>query len=236
MSKFAILASARTGSTSLARVLGESPEVKMAIEPFHPGFADWNPEEKKYSELITDADSMNSSLDELFSKYTAIKVLDYQFAPDLYFIMLRRKDLKIIYLTRKNLAAMALSSLVALQTGEYQKTDKDTLYDHLKPVDLQAMAEQIDYAGKINKKFAKFLDLNRPNDHLKLFYEDLYSEDLNKNIQTLSLICEFLKISIPAKEAIIKYMMPSNAKINYGDIYKKVPNYEEIVKKFGEIN
>ena len=79
MNKFAIFAGARTGSTSLAKVLSESPDVKMEIEPFHEGFSKWNPKEKNYSELIKDPQTMNSALDELFSKYTAIKVLTYQF-------------------------------------------------------------------------------------------------------------------------------------------------------------
>lgn len=235
MSKFVIFASARTGSTSLSRVLGECPDVKMAIEPFHPGFPDWNPGEKKYSELITDPNSMNSALDELFNKYSAIKVLDYQFSRKIYFTLLKRKDLKILFLTRKNLVAMAVSSRVANQTGEYHKTDKAFLYENLKPVDLSAIAKEVDYIDRQNKAYGKFLKDNRPNDYLKLFYEELYSEDLKQDEKILLNICNFLGISLPPDEAIRKYMMPSNARINYQNLYKRIPNYSEIVEKFGEI-
>jgi hypothetical protein len=37
---------------------------------------------------------------------------------------------------------------------------------------------------------------------------------------------------MPSEKAIRRYMMPSKAKINYKNIYKKIPNYEDIVKKF----
>ncbi|MBD3280690.1 hypothetical protein GF389_04155, partial [Candidatus Dojkabacteria bacterium] len=45
MTKFAIFAHARSGSTSLAQVLAASPDVNMTIEPFHPDYSKWNPEE-----------------------------------------------------------------------------------------------------------------------------------------------------------------------------------------------
>lgn len=207
----------------------------MAIEPFHPGFPDWNPGEKKYSDLITNETTMNSALDELFDKYTAIKVLDYQFEKEIYEVMLKRTDLKILFLTRKSLVAMALSSRVAEQTKEYQKTNKTHLYENLEPVDIGKMEKEIEYIGRTNSYYRRFLDEHRSNDHLDLCYEDLYSEDLEQNKNTLKPICDFLGISMPSDEAIKKHMTPSEAKINYGDIYKKIPNYAEISERFGEV-
>ena len=45
----------------------------MAIEPFHPDYAEWNPGQKNYSALITNSASMNAALDELFAEHDAIK-------------------------------------------------------------------------------------------------------------------------------------------------------------------
>lgn len=235
MTKFIIFATARTGSTSLARVLGESADVKMAIEPFHEGFPKWNPEEKDYSKFIVDVKTMNEALDDLFSRYTAIKVLDYQMEPEIYYSMFKRKDFKTLFLRRKNIAQSALSSLIAKQTSEWHKQENTEIYKNLKPIDLNEMSEMIDYVISLNSKYAKFLEKNRKGDYLSLYYEELYSDNLEQNITNLKAICDFLGISLPSQEAIKKYMLPSEAKINYLDIYKNVPNYKEIERRFGKL-
>lgn len=235
MNKFVILAGARTGSTSLAKVLSESPDVKMAIEPFHEGYAKWNPGEKDYSKFIVDPETMNQALDELFSRYTAIKVLSYQFDEEIYFEMIRRKDLRILFLSRKNVPQEALSSLVAEQTSEYHQRLNEDVYDNLKPIDINQMEKMVDYVTSLNKTYSDFLEKNRKGDYLPLFYEELYSENLNQNVETLEAICDFLNISLPPIDAIKQYMLPSEAKINYTNIYKKVPNFNEIEERFGKV-
>jgi LPS sulfotransferase NodH len=234
MNKFIIFATARTGSTSLARVLGESSDVKMAIEPFHEGFSKWNPEEKNYSKLIVDSETMNQALDDLFSRYTAIKVLDYQLDPEVYYSMLKRKDFKILFLRRKNIVQSVLSNLVAEKTSEWHKQDNIEIYKNLKPINLDKMSEMIDYVTAMNSENAKFLEKNRKGDYLPLYYEELYSDSLEQNNANLKVICDFLNISLPPEEAIKKYMLPSEAKINYLNIYRDVPNYKEIEQKFGK--
>mgnify|MGYP001583562973 CR=1 FL=1 len=235
MNKFIIFATARTGSTSLARVLGESPDVKMAIEPFHDGFSKWNPEEKDYSKFIVDPKTMDEALDDLFSRYNAIKVLDYQLEPDIYYSMFKRKDFKILFLRRKNIAQSVLSNLVAEQTSEWHKQNNTEIYINLKPIDLDKMAEMIEYITELNSKYAKFLEENKKGDYLQLYYEELYSDSLEQNTSNLKVICDFLDISLPSEDAIKKYMLPSEAKINYLDIYKNVPNYKEIEKRFEKL-
>lgn len=235
MNKFIIFATARTGSTSLARVLGESSDVKMAIEPFHEGFSKWNPEEKDYSKFIVDSKTLDEALDDLFSRYTAIKVLDYQLEPEIYYSMFKRKELKILFLRRKNIAQSVLSNLVAEQTSQWHKQDNTEIYKDLKPIDLTKMSEMIDYVTAMNSENAKFLEENRKGDYLPLYYEELYSDSLEQNITNLKVICNFLEISLPPEEAVVKYMLPAEAKINYLDIYKNVPNYKEIEEKFGVV-
>lgn len=235
MNKFIIFATARTGSTSLARVLEESSDVKMAIEPFHDGFSRWNAGEKDYSNFIVDSETMNEALDDLFSRYTAIKVLDYQLEPEIYYSMFKRKDFKILFLRRKNIAQSVLSNLVAEQTAEWHKQGNTEIYKNLKPINLDKMSEMIEYIISLNSDNAKFLEENRKGDYLPLYYEELYSDSLEQNTTNLKVICDFLDISVPPDEAIKKYMLPSEAKINYLDIYKNVPNYEDIKMKFGKL-
>ena len=235
MSQFIIFASARSGSTSLAEVLNKSKGIKMAFEPFHPKFNTWTPDEKNYSKKIHNSATMNDALNELFSKYTSIKVLDYQFPKKIYFSMLNRKEFKIVFLRRKNLLSAAISNVIAHQTSQWQKQPDQTIYDHLKPIKLNKISEWVDYVGELNETYHQYLETHRKGNYLELIYEQLYSERLEKNKQTINEICQFLNISMPPINAIKKHMTPSQAKINSQNIYHKIPNFKEIKAKFGKI-
>jgi len=233
MSKFVLFANARSGSTSLAKLLDESPDVKLCMEPFHPKYSTWNPQGRDYSKFIKDPKTMNQSLDEIFSKYTAMKVLEYQISEEIYLTMLGRRDLKIILLQRKNLSKAALSSLIGQQTSIWQRDEMDeSKYKDLKSIDLQEIKKIVDYIGELNEMYADFLERNRKGEYIHLYYEDLFSEDMVKNKKTVSEICKFLDILPPNEGVIEKYMKPSNSKQNQDDLYKKVPNRKEIEKHF----
>lgn len=236
MTKFVLFANARSGSTSLAKLLNESPDVKLCIEPFHPNYNVWNPSERNYSEFIKNKETMNQALDELFEKFNAIKVLVYQFDEEIYKEMLGRESLKIVFLRRRNLAQAALSSLIGQQTSIWHKEDLDeSKYLNLKPIEISEIKNIVDYIGKMNGIYANYMETKRDGDYLNLFYEDLYSDLLDVNIKKISEICNFLDISLPPTEAIEKYMTPANAKQNQHNLYKKIPNWKEIENHYPEI-
>jgi LPS sulfotransferase NodH len=236
MSKFVIFATARSGSTSLAKVLAESKDVKMAMEPFHESFSKWNPKERDYSTFIKDEKSMGTAIEEIFKKHTAIKVLQYQFPEPIYFELLKRKDLKILFLKRRNNALARISGLIAEQTSIWQKSDTKKVdpevFNNLKSLDINELKKRIAYVEEQVQMYKKFLEDKRKGDYLDLFYEDLYSESIDKNVKTITEICMFLEISPPPLKAIKKYMLPSEAQISYNNLYKKVPNYNELAKEF----
>lgn len=231
--KFVIFANARTGSTSLAELLGKSEDVKISIEHFHPKYPSWNPQERNYSEFITNKVTMDEALNELFQKYTALKVLQYQFPFHIYFQMLRRQDLKILFLTRKSKFDTAISGFVAEQTAIWQKEDLDRVgkdrYFQLNPVPPQRLVDKIDYINELETTYRKFLEENRTGDFMELVYENLFSESEEQNRKTMNEICAFLKISLPPETAILKYMKISNSKINF-NLYQNLPNYQELLQ------
>lgn len=81
--------------------------------------------------------------------------------------------------------------------------------------------------------YEDFLKRNRGGDYLKLIYEELYSEDMLVNIETINRISKFLNITPPPTEIIEKYMKPSISKVNDQNLYSSIPNYNEIIKQFG---
>jgi len=234
MTKFIIFANARTGSTSLARVLGESPGVRMCMEPFHDKYAEWNPGERDYSKFVKDARTLDIALEEIFSKYTALKCLDYQLDESIYTRLLGRKDIKVVMLTRKNPVMAALSSLVAHQTSVWHKEEiGEDSFEQLKPIPIIEIEKATAYIESQNRQYDNFLEKNRPGDYLRLYYEDLYSTDKEQNLRTIKRICSFLDVPQPPESAIERYMNPKFAQISLGGTYNKVPNISEIENHFG---
>jgi LPS sulfotransferase NodH len=236
MSKFIILAIARSGSTSLARTLNESKEVKLAIEPFNPDYIKWNPNEPNYSERVNDLETLDEVADELFDRFTAIKTLDYQLDTEMYEHLMSRPKLKVILLYRKNVLESVLSAEISKQTGAWHKEDLDKSieesYNNLKPVRLDLIREHVDYTESQHKKLVNFLQKNKRGNCIELYYEDLYSEDSDKNRQTITNICDFLDVSVPDKKSIEKYMKISNAKVNSLEQYRMIPNFDEISRAY----
>ena len=148
--------------------------------------------------------------------------------------MLAKPGTKIIFLTRKNLVDAALSSLIAEQTSMWHKSEMDEkAYDNLKPVSLKKIEEIVNYIGKMNAIYSAFLHENRKGDFIEEFYEDMYSENLDVNMNKINSICNFLAIETPPLSAINQYMIPQNSKQNINNIYNKVPNISQIRSRFG---
>lgn len=236
MSNFIILAIARSGSTSLARVLNESKNVDLAIEPFNRSYTKWYPKEPNYLERVKDEASLDKVADELFARFTAIKTLNYQLDTELYERLVLRPDVKIILLYRKNIVKSVLSAEIAKQTNAWHKEDLNTAaketYNSLKSVSVDLVHEYTSFISSQHGRLLEFLKKNKSNNYIELFYEELYSEDSEKNAQTITEICEFLNIAEPEMKYIDKYMKVSNAKVNNLEQYRMIPNFDEISKDF----
>jgi hypothetical protein len=201
------------------------------METFHPKYIDWNPDENDYSKTIKTEEDMSKALNEISKKYNAMKVLKYQFSKKIYSAMLLEKDIKIINLSRKNAFDAALSSLIAQQTNIWQKEDEGEVKE-LKEIPLFKIQEIVENYDKDNDYYKKLLDENKLEEHIDLFYEDIFSEDNEENIKLIKYITTFLGIRMPPVEIIAKYMVPSSASIESKKRYSDIPNWEEIKEEF----
>lgn len=231
--KFILFANARSGSTSLAKTLDVSPDITLSMETFHPRYIQWNPDENDYSKTIKTEENMSKALNEISKKYNAMKVLKYQFSKKIYSTMLLEKDIKIINLSRKNAFDAALSSLIAQQTNIWQKEDEKEV-EQLKEIPIYKIQEIVENYDSDNKYYAEILDKNKPEEHIDLFYEDIFSEDNGENIRLIEKLTSFLGISMPPKNIIAKYMVPSSASIESKKRYSDIPNWAGIKKEFKE--
>ena len=231
--KFILFANARSGSTSLAKTLDASPDVNLSMETFHPKYLSWNPDEKDYSSTIKSEEDMKNALEKIFRKYNAMKVLKYQFPKRIYSTMLLEKGINIINLSRKNAFDAALSSLIAQQTNIWQKENEKEVKE-LSPIPIFKIQEIIEHYDANNDYYARLLGKNKPNEHINLFYEDIFSENNQKNIELIKQITDFLEIIMPSEEIITEYMIPSSASINSYKRHKDIPNWGTIKKEFKE--
>jgi LPS sulfotransferase NodH len=231
--KFILFANARSGSTSLAETLASSSDVTLSMEPFHPKYIEWNPDEKDYAKIIKSEEDMKKALKDISKKYNAMKVLKYQFSKRIYSAMLLEKDIKIINLSRKNAFDAALSSLIAQQTNIWQKEDEKEV-EKLEEIPVYKIQEILEHYDEDNNFYAELLDNNKPKDHIDLFYEEIFSENNEKNIKLIQDITNFLDIRMPSEDIIAKYMVPSSASIESNKRYTDIPNWAEIKEKFKE--
>ena len=230
---FILFANARSGSTSLAKTLDASPDVNMSIETFHPKYIQWYPNETDYSKSIQNGEDMIKALDEISKKYNAMKVLKYQFPREIYSLMLQQENTKIINLSRKNTFDAALSSLIAQQTNIWQKDDTKEV-PKLTEIPIYKIREIVESDNEDNNYYADLLDTHKPKEHIDLFYEDIFSENNEENINLITNITNFLGIRMPSLDIIAQYMIPSSASIESSKRYTEIPNWEEIEKEFRE--
>ena len=237
MTKFIIFAHARSGSTSLTRALDLHPALKLAEEPFSKKYSLWHPGRKNFIDHITDAESLEVALSELFSEFDGIKILDYQLPEEIYAHMLLLPQYKVIYLRRRNLLQTIVSGFIAEQTSVWHISNLDDesakTYQRLEPISLSELEKRLEYAQELRSYYEKIC-LKRPaGSTLLVGYEDLYGGGLMESRRTLEHILEFLGVAIPDMSLFDYYLDPKQSKINGLSQYELIPNFREIEDRFG---
>jgi hypothetical protein len=235
--KIVLFAHARSGSTSLYRILQLHPLLNLALEPFWDGFAAHNPGEKNYVDLIDDIPSLERALDELFSRYDGVKILDYQLPEKLYTHLLLMPNIRVIFLRRRNLLQAEVSGCIAKQTKVWQISDMNeetqSAYRNLKPVPLSKIADGLEYATDLRDYYSEVISRRPVGTYHQVFYQDLYTDDLDANRTAVCRIFEFLGMELPDSEELDFHLNPQTSKINTSQSYALLPNAKEINERFG---
>lgn len=235
-----IFAHPRSGSTSLYKILNTHPVLNLSCEPFHPGYCQWNPDEKNYLEITKDIPSLELVLNELFRKYNGMKVLSYQLPEEIYNHLLSIKDCKIIFLTRTNILKAIVSVLIAEQTGVWQKNDlnqkTNDKYHRMQPLKIDGIdgIENRIKEHKAHTEYWKRIFSQKPaTSYSDITYEELFCEGIERSFITINSIFKFLGLEMPEYDKIARYINPGYEQINSYDTYKLVPNICEINSRFG---
>jgi len=235
--KLVIFAHARSGSSSLYRLLQLHPDLHIAEEPFHEGFSTWYPGEKNYIDHITDITSMEEQLAELFTKYNGIKILQYQLDPALYTHLLLKPELRIIFLRRRNLLRAAVSGRIAEQTGAWKVWDLHESiaerYQKLQPLAIPRLREIIQGECTSMDMYESIVDQRAPGSYIKLWHENLYTPAVEHNRSVLQGVFDLLGLTLPSTAEIDRLLDPAITKLNSDESYRFVPNIDEVEAHLG---
>ena len=162
--RFAIVGNARTGSNYLLDGLKSSPAIRM----YHEIFASHN------RDVGRDFEKILSTLHRYESRSTRLvgfKVFYNHLTDEEWEKLVRRKDLRVIHLTRRNRLRTVISLEIAFKTGQWTKAgnsgspkEKRIMLDPLKLIQRLEQIEEGEAATRV-----RFCD--RPI--LEVIYEDL---------------------------------------------------------------
>ena len=232
-----IFAHARSGSTTLYRILQLHPLMNVALEPFWHGYAKENPGERNYVDFIEDVPSLEKALDDLFAKYNGIKILSYQLPKRLYTHLLLSPEVTVIFLQRANLLRAEVSGCIAEQTKVWQISDLNEetrhTYRDLEPVSVEKIADGLEYAKELRGCYNSVIERRATGTYMKVCFENLYTGDLGANRAAAREIFGFLGLELPGCEKLDYHLDPRTSKINTPETYAMLPNANEIEKRFG---
>ena len=237
LNTFVLFAQARSGSSNLLRMLQLHPKLRIAEEPLHEKYHKWHPGEPQYVKLIKDVPTLEEQLAALFSKHDGIKVLDYQLPEEIYAHLLLKPELKVVALRRRTLLQQLVSGFIAEQTGIWKMWDlKGELacaYKDLKPIDPLELQRRIEYSLDLRRYYGDVLSRKPVEMCLQLEYENLYTQDVEHNRESVRAVFEFLGLTLPETPGLGGLLNPRVSKINNTDTYALLPNAREIDEQFG---
>jgi hypothetical protein len=241
---FIIFAHGRSGSNSFANILQNHPKIKILYEPFNKK---WQKKDKPSLipeiEKIKDITSLEKYLKIVYKENQGIKHLFEQTNEEFNKHLLKNKNYKIIFLTRKNILKSIISKEIALKIKIWDtwKTPKE----ELKKLTLNHQFTQFStkklrielYELKNNiKKYKKFLTKNKIL-FFEVIYEELYDskKPLKEKLEKIQEIFEFLGYERINDSKIIEKIKenfdPNKRKMNDFETYHSIPNILEIEKK-----
>lgn len=232
-----LFAHPRSGSSSLYQILQLHPQLNIVEEPFNTGFTQWNATSPDYLSQVHDTASLDAVLKDIFKTFNGLKVLDYQLSDELRAHLLRRTDLTMLFLRRRNILQAVVSVLIATQTNLWKKWEMrqplEDYYRDLQPLDVEDVRHRVACLKQSLDTCEAIIDARKNGVVLKFVYEDMYFARPEQRTAQIDAIWRALEV--PSLEPAIyqRFLRPEEAKINGASTYAMLPNAEEIDQACG---
>ena len=239
--RMVLLSWPRTGSSSLWRILGAHPGLRlMADEPFNENFIDWSPGNPDYlSRIASGVGPLFTVLDELFCTYDGVKILDYQLDDEQLTALLTRRDLHVIYLRRRNLLQTSISDRIAKQVRLWNRwdlhhgEDASERYRSLQPLDIDDLRAYITDLRTHLTWIDTVLERRTDAPVLQIRYEELFLADSDRQHEILDTLWAFLDLAPVDPSALVGYLEHRNARLGSAETYGHLPNARQINELLG---
>jgi LPS sulfotransferase NodH len=228
---FVLFAHARSGSTSLARALERSPDVRILMEPFNESFTRWNPGATDYRATVTDAASLDAALPELYADHDGIKVLDYQRPREVYTHLLTTGDRNVVFLRRRNLLRTCVSVELSEQTGIWHRWDGSHDDAVLDAISIDAVRKRLVDLEREMTYYDGVIASLPPERVFRLAYEDLYSPH---GADLVAVTLAFLGAEPVVTDETLRLLDPAHTQLNRESVYRRIPNAREIDAELGD--
>jgi hypothetical protein len=231
------IAHPRSGSSSLFQILQLHPQLNLLEEPFNEGYSNWSPDGKTYLEKLVDLPAFIAVLDDIFSRYDGLKLLNYQLDAYMNTYLFQREDLLFIFMRRRNILQSVVSTMIADQTGLWKMWEmvkaKEDYFQKLQPLDILEIQRDVHDINQQLNEIEGQLDQRPAQTVVKFVYEDLYFSPPAEQRRQIDTIWPFLGLSALEDERIRYYLSPEKVKINSKETYRLVPNIQEIEDQCG---
>lgn len=235
--KVLLFAHPRSGSSNLCEILQLHPHLQICEEPFNENYVRWARGNEDYLARVHDASSLDQVLDEIFASYNGLKFLNYQLPDELVVHLLRRQDLRIIFLKRRNALQAIVSVLVAEQTGLWHKWDAagpvESYYRNIGPLDADEVRERVRGLSRHIANCESALATRGDGRSLTLVYEDLFFAPERAQATLMAGIWAFLGLPAMNSERISYFLRPESTKLYPLGRYDFLPNAQEINDRCG---
>ncbi|MBU1683416.1 hypothetical protein KJ742_05725 [Patescibacteria group bacterium] len=245
--KYLIFAHGRSGSSTLVKIANLHPKIMLCHEPFNRRKLDLRALKYKnitnrIEKTIATIDDIEEGFNIINQKYNGFKHVIGQLKQDIEPHILTGRNYKVIFLQRRNLLQMVISSLIARKMqkwgGGAERWRKKFKQHQFKPFDIELIQKRIQGISEKIKKYKQLLKDNNI-DFYNVYYEDLYGPDVSeeKKLQIINEIFEFWGVGKLKKLKYIKQakelLDPGKYKLNSEETYKQIPNYKEIEEQCG---
>lgn len=241
MDQFVVFGLARTGSTTLTRLLNLHPQIRCLEEPFN---RDYHPE---YALRATDRESIYTILDEIYQIHNGIKhVADPDEWPfgnvELNYDLLDYSGCKFILLRRLNILKRLVSQEIADQTGIWhfwEESDRDTMRQAtLRALNISKLRSRLTEEGPFIAECRRRLK-SSGKQYYELTYESLFGSRITRHEQLAVVDDVVAFLELPSFDADKRYgevselLEVSNTGSGAQDMYRRILNIDEIENELG---
>lgn len=240
MLPFVLFCEARTGSTTLTRILNLHAEIRCFDEPFNP---DYSP---AHAGRVMCTDSLDQVIAEIWHTHNGIKhVADPSGWPfreaRLNHNLLLNPGHDLILLTRKNRLRRAVSVEIARQTGVWQPWNEEnrnkSLLFKYSPIPVARLRTRLD----ADERFLEDVNSNvriRAGRSFMLDYEDLFRDAQDQTIDVVNKMIVFLGLDTFQSTTVSKILeisepLTSVTASDSQNLYRLIPNIDQIETELG---